>query len=147
MPHLTEEQKIFIVRRLACFHTPTEVAEDVKEEFGIEIAREHVRSYNPLQVEVAEKWREIFDTVRKAYREQVLDVPIANERYRLQERQFWYEREKGRKNPNPAVAQEILDQAARDTGGAFTSRRDVTLADPDEVLARILGVSKDKLPT
>lgn len=38
MPALNDDQKLFIVQALACFDTPTQVIEAVKQEFGVEVA-------------------------------------------------------------------------------------------------------------
>ncbi len=47
---LTDAQKLFIVQQLACFRTPTEVAEDLVEEFGIELARQRAHSAGSSRV-------------------------------------------------------------------------------------------------
>ena len=47
MPTLTDEVKEFIVKGLACFDTPSQVAEAVRVNFGIEVSRQQVFSYDP----------------------------------------------------------------------------------------------------
>ena len=44
MPTLTDEIKAFIVRGLARFDSPSEVAEAVKSTFGVEIGRQQVHT-------------------------------------------------------------------------------------------------------
>jgi hypothetical protein len=44
---LTDNKKLFIVRALACFDTPQQVVESVKEEFGIVVSRPQVEVYDP----------------------------------------------------------------------------------------------------
>jgi hypothetical protein len=48
MPTLTDEIKTFIVKSLACFDTPSQVAEAVKVNFDVEISRQHVYAYDPI---------------------------------------------------------------------------------------------------
>ena len=50
MATLKEPVKIFIVQSLACRDTPQEVADAVKQEFGIEIGRQQVAAYDPTKV-------------------------------------------------------------------------------------------------
>ena len=47
MPTLTDEIKTFIVRGLARFDTPSQVAEAVKANFNVELKRQHVYAYDP----------------------------------------------------------------------------------------------------
>jgi hypothetical protein len=119
---LTEEQKTFIVRRLACFRSPTEVCLDVEEEFGVQLTRDHVRTYNPLQVQVSKKWAVLFEATRKAFVEEVGQEGIAHQSFRLRELADLYRRAKNRKND--VLAAQLLEQAAKEAGGAFTNRRD-----------------------
>ena len=49
MATLKEPVKIFIVQSLACFDTPQQVVDDVRQEFGIEIERQQVASYDPTK--------------------------------------------------------------------------------------------------
>lgn len=123
MAKLTEEQKTFIVRRLACFRTPTEVCEDVEAEFGVKIDRGHVRQYNPEQVATSEKWRVIFEATREAFIAEVGREGIAHQTFRLRELADLYRRAKLRKND--PLALQILEQAAKEAGGAFTNRHQI----------------------
>jgi len=145
MPELTPEQRLFIVRRLACFASPTQVAEAVKEEFGIEVDRRHVGNYSLRNPKLSKAYREEGEATRKEYIESAREIGISHQTYRLEQLGELYL--EARKTRNRPLAVQIIETAAKETGGAYTSRRDVTLTDPDEVLARILGVSKDKLPT
>ncbi|MCT9272449.1 DUF2280 domain-containing protein [Acinetobacter baumannii] len=49
MATLKEPVKIFIVQSLACRDTPQEVAELVKQEFGVDIDRVQVATYDPTK--------------------------------------------------------------------------------------------------
>ena len=47
MPTLTDEIKTFIVIGLARYDTPSEVAQAVGVNFGVEITRQQVHAYDP----------------------------------------------------------------------------------------------------
>ena len=49
MATLREPVKIFIVQSLACFETPQQVADAVKQEYGIEIDRRQCAAYDPTK--------------------------------------------------------------------------------------------------
>lgn len=124
MPALNADQKRFIVQGLACFKTPSEVAEAVKEEFGIEVPREQVRNYNPLQVEVAEKWRALFAETRERFLADVAEIGIAHQSFRLRELLDLYHNAK--RSRNAMLAASLLEQAAKERGGMYTNRREVS---------------------
>ncbi|MEX5591058.1 DUF2280 domain-containing protein, partial [Pseudomonas urmiensis] len=47
MAALTPEIKIFIVQALACFDSPSQVAEAVKANFGVTVSRQQVEIHDP----------------------------------------------------------------------------------------------------
>lgn len=116
---LTEEQKLFIVQKLACFLSPSEVVEDVKEEFGIEITRQQARSYNPEQCPVADKWAEIFEATRKKYKESTAELGAYYQVFRLDQAMRLL-RKAGKNGP---FKKELLEYMAKEVGGAFTNKR------------------------
>lgn len=127
MASLTEAQKGFIVQALACYDTPTQVAEAVKEEFGIEIGRQQVGAYDPTKVsgkDLARKWRDLFHETRKRFREEIAEIPIADQAYRLRQIGRLYDRVS--RQGNAVAAAQLLEQAAKETGGAFTNKREHT---------------------
>lgn len=77
MATLSEDAKLHIVQALACFDTPTQVVESVKEEFGIDVLRNQVAQYDPTKVSgksLSKKWRTIFDDTRRRFRESVAET-------------------------------------------------------------------------
>lgn len=127
MAKLTDSQKRFIVQALACWDTPTQVAEAVKEEFGVGVPRVQVAQYDPTKVagqKLAKKWMELFDATRKRFREEVAEIPIADQAFRLRALGKIYDRHISRGNVVGAAA--VLEQAAKEAGGAFTNRREHT---------------------
>ena len=84
MATLKAECKIFIVQSIACYETPTQVVESVRERFGIEITRQQVESHDPTKVSskgLARKWIDIFNSTRERFRKETSDIPIANKAY------------------------------------------------------------------
>jgi len=127
MAALTDAVKRHIVQALACWDTPTEVSEMLREQFGIDVPRTHVAQYDPTKVagqKLAKKWRDLFDATRKRFREEVAEIPIADQAFRLRALGKIYDRHLSRGNVVGAAA--VLEQAAKEAGGAFTNRREHT---------------------
>lgn len=127
MATLTDDVKAFVVQALACFDTPTQVANAVKEEYGIAIERMQVAAYDPTKFSgrsLSKKWREIFDATRKAFLEDQASIPIANQNFRLRALDRLYQNAASR--GNAALAAQLLEQAAKESGGTFTNRREMT---------------------
>ena len=65
---LTREQKTYVVRRLAAYDRPAEIARDLRRQFGIEITRQAIEQYDPTKgSECPEEWAELFRNARKDY--------------------------------------------------------------------------------
>jgi len=126
MASLTPDIQSFIVQQLAWYRTPTQVVEDVQEEYGVEVSRSQVQYYHPEKGgrEPKEEWKNQFYDLRTAIREGRVDVAIAEEMWRLKQLQliYWKLMEMG----NYLGAADILQQAARDRGGKFTNRTELT---------------------
>lgn len=132
MAILTSEVKGFIVQALACFDTPTQVAQAVKQEFNIEVSRQQVSQHDPTKstgANLAAKWRVLFEDTRKRFRDDTADIPIANRAYRLRALGRMAERAEGMKNM--ALAAQLMEQAAKETGGAYTNKQQVDLSSTD----------------
>lgn len=124
MATLTDGAKRHIVQALACFDTPTQVVESVKEEFGIEIGRQQVSQYDPTKVsgtKLAKKWRVLFEDTRKRFREEVAEIPIASRAFRL--RAIARMATQAEKSRNIALAVQMIEQAAKEVGDVYVNRR------------------------
>ncbi|MBN3822338.1 DUF2280 domain-containing protein [Burkholderia sp. Ac-20384] len=124
MATLNEAVKCFIVQALACYDTPTEVADSVKAEFGIEVSRVQVAQYDPTKVAgkgVGKKWVELFHATRERFRREVAEIPIADQAYRLRQLGRLFDRTA--RSGNTVGAAQLLEQAAKEAGGAFTNRQ------------------------
>ena len=124
MATLSEPVKIYIVQSLACMISPQKVAEAVKQEFGLEIDRKQVQLYDPTKAagkNLSKKFVELFHKTRKEFRENIIDIPLANKAFRLRELQDMYD-SAGR---NRVVKQGIIKQAFQETDGRVT-RQEIT---------------------
>jgi hypothetical protein len=84
MPTLTDEIKTFIVKGLACYDTPSQVAEAVKVNFNVEITRQHVYAYDPnASQHISPRWRELHAATRQALLREQAEIGIAHRAVRL----------------------------------------------------------------
>jgi hypothetical protein len=125
MAKLTEDVQTFLVRQLACFLTPSEVAAAVAEEFGVEIGRQQAWKYDPERnAELAPKWRAIFEATRAAFVAETAQIGIAHRAYRLRRLERYLHRAEETKRYG--LAAQLLKQAAEEMGGAYSRRRELT---------------------
>ncbi|MCK0916131.1 DUF2280 domain-containing protein [Acinetobacter pittii] len=116
MAALKEPVKIFIVQSLACFDTPQQVADAVKQRFGIEIDRRQCEAYDPTKAtgkNLSKKLITLFNKTRADFQKNVYDIPLANKAYRLRELQNIYE---GWKN-NRLMKQWVIKQVREEMQG------------------------------
>jgi len=126
MAKLDDRVRMFIVRALACFDSPSEVARQVKEEFGLDMPRQQVANYDPTKATaktLAPKWRDLFARERADFLANAQKVPIASGAYRLRRLQTMLDTASARNNH--ALAAQLLEQAAKEVGGVYTNRREV----------------------
>lgn len=124
MATLTEDAKRHIVQALACFDTPTQVVQSVKEEFSVDVPRSQVAQYDPTKVSgrsLSKKWRVMFDDTRKRFREEVAEIPIASRAFRLRALGRMAAQAENMKNIALAVA--MIEQAAKEVGDVYVNRR------------------------
>ena len=126
MATLSDKVKAFIVQGLATYQSPTQVSELVKNEFGIEVSRQQVATYDPTKhtgQNCAKKWKELFFETRKQYQTDYSHVAIATRTYRLEMLQKMVE--KAIKSGNMVLAADLLKQAAEDIGNKYTNQSKV----------------------
>lgn len=124
MAALKEPVKIFIIQSLACRDTPQDVVESVKQEFDLVITRSQCQAYDPTKHQgrnLRQEYKELFEKTRNDFDAGLVDIPIANKYYRLKQ----YQRQLDRTR-NVKTALKILEQAAKDIGGQFTNRQEIT---------------------
>ncbi|QHF28568.1 DUF2280 domain-containing protein [Pseudomonas sp. R32] len=131
MAALSNEVKAFIVQALACFDTPSQVAEAVNKEFGIEISRQTAESHDPTKRQgrnLAKRWVTLFEDTRKRFREETAEIPIANRAFRL--RGLGRMAEKAESMRNLALTAQLYEQAAKECGDMYVNRK----IEPDKPL-------------
>lgn len=132
MAALQNDVKAFIVQALACFDTPSQVVESVQKEYGVAITRQQVETHDPTKTSgkcLAKRWVTLFDDTRKRFRDDTADIPIANRAFRLRALGRMAERAESVKNL--ALAAQLLEQAAKETGGTYTNKQQVDLSSTD----------------
>lgn len=139
MAALTDDVKRFVVEALACFDTPSQVAEAVKEEFGLVVSRQQVSVYDPTKHvgrNLSMKWRVVFDEARRRFKEEVAEIPIAQRAFRL--RVMSRLASKAEASRNMALTLQVLEQAAKEVGDSYVNRREVPkpLVEQSTALAR-----------
>lgn len=145
MAALKGEVKAFIVQSLACFDTPSQVVESVKKEFGMAIPRQQVESHDPTKANgkgLAQKWVDMFNATRERFQNEISDIPIANKAYRLRVLDRMATRAEGMKNL--ALTAEIIEQAAKECGDAYTNRHKFEHSGPNGGAIQTITMSKDE---
>ncbi|EPM7254373.1 TPA: DUF2280 domain-containing protein [Pseudomonas aeruginosa] len=144
MAVLSSEVKAFIVQALACFDTPAQVAASVREEFGIEVSRQQCESHDPTKSagrDLAKRWRTLFEDTRKRFREEIADIPIANRAYRLRALGRMAERAEGMRNM--ALAAQLYEQAAKESGGVYTNKHQHEVSGPNGAPVAVAAMTKE----
>jgi hypothetical protein len=135
MAALKNEVKSFIVQALACFDTPSQVVETVKNEFGVVLTRQQVESHDPTKAcskGLAVKWQTLFHDTRQRFREETAEIPIANRAFRLRAMNRFVERAETMKNIG--LAMQILEQAAKEVGDVYVNRQKKSDEDGEPVV-------------
>jgi hypothetical protein len=129
MSTLTDELKEFIVKRLACDDTPSQVVEAVYVNFEITVSRQQVHRYDPNCAQPpAQRWRELYAATRQAWLREVAEIGIAQKAVRL----AMLDRMARRMMANNRIDRTLacLEQAAKECGGMYENRRPVVLQLP-----------------
>lgn len=130
MAQLKKEVKLFIVRSLAVFNTPSETAQAVKEEFNIDLPRQKCEVYDPTKrcgKDLSQELRDEFFATREEFLNTPKNIPIANKVYRLQKLQKIVDGA----GKNSVLVMNALEQAAKEVGGAFTNQVKKEISGPD----------------
>lgn len=124
---LTDEQRAFVVQSLACFDSPTTVAKAVKKEYGVDITAQAVEAYDPTKRagdKLGKRWKDLFHATRDAFLKDTAAIGIAHRVVRL--RRLQRAADKLEEAGNVMGMAAILEQAAKEEGGAYTNRRELT---------------------
>jgi hypothetical protein len=146
MAALKDNVKLFIVKRLACYDTPQEVADAVMEEFGIEVDRNQTGSYDPTKAKgktLGKRWVDIFNATRKKFLEDLSELPLANPAVRVAELSKLYQNAKTRKNAVLAAAH--LEQIAKEVGGVYSNKIRLTGGDKGDSPVQVVAETTSRL--
>jgi hypothetical protein len=116
---LTDEHKIYIVRRLAAYDSLIVIARGLKQDFGITVTIQLIQNYNPERVSgqnLSQRWRDLFSGARKAYLAGTEDIGAKHPPIRIRWRgemamEMWGAGQH-------AVANDILDSIVKEGDGA-----------------------------
>lgn len=145
MAALKPEVKAFIVQSVACFDTPSQVAESVLKEFGLKINRQQVEQHDPTKAsgkKLAKKWVDMFNDTRNRFQTQIADIPIANKAYRLRTLDRMATRTETMKNF--ALTAQLIEQAAKEVGDAYTNRQKIEHTGKDGGPIESAALTKDE---
>ncbi|MEL4016882.1 DUF2280 domain-containing protein [Enterobacter sp. R1(2018)] len=126
MAALKPEVKAFIIQSLACFDSLSIVGEAVQKEFGVKVTPQQVESHDPTKASgkgLAQKWVDLFNATRARFQTEISDIPIANKAYRL--RILDRMAGKAENMKNMALTAQLIEQAAKECGDAYTNRQKV----------------------
>ncbi len=139
---LDTETKIFIVQSLACFDRPSKVVKAAKEEFGVVVTRQAVHWYDADRKgaeEIPEQWREMFAAARKRFLGETAHIGISNRSVRLKLLDRIAAR--GEETGNHVIVLAACEAAAKEMGGAYTNRRELTGKDGKDLPAPVASVA------
>ncbi len=134
---LAEVEKAFLVKRFACFDSPTQAVAALAAEFGVSVTRQSAERYDPTSkagANLAPHLRAIYDAERKRFLEGIDEIAISHVAVRLRrlDRMATSAEERG----NFVLAASLIEQAAKERGGSFTNRRELTGKDGDAMQYR-----------
>lgn len=142
MARLNKRVKLYIVRSLATFESPTETAKGVQEEFGIQVTKQQCEAYDPTKKtgqDLSEELKKEFFKIRKDINKNLEAIPIANVYYRLSRLQKFIDHDRFKENP--VIVPSLLEQAAKEMGGLYTNRKEITGAGGEP----LMGISDTEL--
>lgn len=127
MATLNQKHKLFIVRSLAQWNTPTETVELVQQEFGITISRQQCEAYDPTKrtgQNLSKALADEFHKTRDQFRKNTDEMPLANLAVRLRHYENLLNNPNNKRNPILQLT--ILKQVAEDVGGKYTNKTELT---------------------
>jgi hypothetical protein len=119
---LSDEVIEFIVKRIACYETPSRIAAAVRVNFGIDVDRRRVFDYNPKGSRPpAQRWIDLHDATRARFIRQVSEIGVAQKIIRLKMLDRFAAMAED--NHQHEKAAKYLQQAARECGGFYEKHR------------------------
>ncbi|GAB2176088.1 hypothetical protein DLREEDagr8_16460 [Dongia sp. agr-C8] len=117
-PRLNDEVKEFIVKRLACYETPSRIAAAVRVNFGIDVDRRRVFDYDPTGSRPpAQRWIDLHAATRARFLRDVAEIGVAQKVIRLRMLDRFAAMAEDDNCHDKAA--KYLAQAARECGGFY----------------------------
>lgn len=145
MAALKPEVKAAIVQMLACYDSLSIVVDAIQKDYGIKVTPQQVESHDPTKVSgkgLAKKWVDLFNATRDRFLNEISDIPIANKAYRL--RVLDRMMNNAEKMRNIALATEIIEQAAKECGDAYTNKHKLEHSGPNGGAIQTITMSKEE---
>ncbi len=125
---LKDLHRAFLVREFACFATPMQAADALRQEYGIEITPQSAQHYDATSSagrQAAKKWHELFEVAREAFLDDVkARVPHAHKALRI--KKLARASDAFEKSKNYLAMARMLEQIAKEVGNVHTNRREFT---------------------
>jgi hypothetical protein len=121
---IDNEVKTFIVQRLACFDSLNSVIDQVRDEYGLELIKQTVQAYDPTKYTgrtLAKQWQNLFYQTRDAFIADTSSIPISHKSVRL--KMLHSMAVKAGDKGNMPLAAQLLEQAAKECGDAYSNRQ------------------------
>ncbi|MGR7246839.1 DUF2280 domain-containing protein [Klebsiella aerogenes] len=145
MAALKPEVKAAIVQMLACYDSLSIVVEAIQKDYGLKVTPQQVESHDPTKVSgkgLAKKWVDLFNATRERFQNEISDIPIANKAYRLRVLDRMATRAEGMKNL--ALTAEIIEQAAKECGDAYTNKHKFEHSGPNGGAIQTITMSREE---
>jgi len=141
--------QVFIVQQLAMFERPQSVRDALKQNFDIEISLPGIIHYDISNPDLPKKWKTLFKSTRTKFLKNSSEIPIAQKSYRLKKLQTMFESEESNA---PALQskkrmQSLLEQAAKESGDAFTNEMKHRHTDPNGEALRPSKIIVEVVPS
>lgn len=124
---IPDDVRAFIIMGFARYSRTSDIQKAVLEEFGLELdsrtLSNHMLDRPSRASAMGLRWVKLFDDTRKAFIEQIDAIPITHPAYRLSKLQRYFDILDAKDAIGPATA--VLEQAAKESGGAFTNKRTI----------------------
>lgn len=144
---LDDEARAYVVQELAMWSPPSVVVAALKKDFGVTITPQAVEAYNPTKRagrNLSEKWTKLFEATRETFIESSAEIGISHRATRLRTLNRLAERAESM--GNLALAAQLLEQAAKEMGNAYTNRRELTGKDGKDLPSAAAPVVVYQLP-
>ena len=145
-PKLKDYHRAFLVRRLACYGSPKQAVDALKEEYGVEVTPQAAECYTPGKVaarNISRKWVELFDFTRKAFLTHIEDhIPGANKAVRMarfERAAAYFEQQK-----NYIAMADMTERQAKEMGNVHTNRREFTGKDRGPIKVQAIDDMTDQ---